>query len=63
MKQIVFFFLVLPFFVTALIFVAIIAAAINEYGKIDFADVVLFIGACYLVISGIFINKLRIKFL
>jgi len=63
MKKLVFIFLVLPFFITAMIFFAIIIAAVIEYGTIDFADVVIFIGAIYLIIAGYIMNMLKNKFL
>lgn len=46
-----------------MIFFAIIIAAVIEYGTIDFADVVIFIGAIYLIIAGYIMNMLKNKFL
>lgn len=61
MKKLGFIFLVLPFFITSVIFFAIIIASVIEYGKIDFADFVLFIGAMLLIFSGMIVNLLKNK--
>jgi len=63
MKRLVFIFLVLPFFIMAIVCFAIIGVAINEYGRIDCADIMIFIFALMWIVAGLFMNKLKNKLL